>query len=129
MTLWNQQPGSTDQILEQIWFPGVHSDVGGGYPENETGLSDIPLVWMLEKARNCNLIFENVPLNPDPLAKMHKSYRGFYTLIPKFYRPIDQPDPEKGNTNESLYPSVVKRYKNNGNYRPKNLVDYFHKHP
>jgi uncharacterized protein (DUF2235 family) len=46
-TLWT---GATNpnQTLEQVWFTGVHCDVGGGYPEH--GLSDITLSWMLTKA-------------------------------------------------------------------------------
>jgi uncharacterized protein (DUF2235 family) len=38
------------QWFEQVWFSGVHADVGGGYPENESRLSDIPLDWMLRWA-------------------------------------------------------------------------------
>lgn len=34
--------------IKQAWFPGVHSDVGGGYPESE--LSDLSLEWMVEEA-------------------------------------------------------------------------------
>jgi hypothetical protein len=33
--------------FEQVWFPGVHADVGGGYEENESRLSDDALAWML----------------------------------------------------------------------------------
>lgn len=46
-SLWS---GTTDpnQTLEQVWFTGVHCDVGGGYPEH--GLSDIAFAWMLGKA-------------------------------------------------------------------------------
>src|SRR4029077_3634794 len=33
--------------FEQIWFPGNHADIGGGYPENESRLSDTALKWML----------------------------------------------------------------------------------
>jgi hypothetical protein len=36
--------------FEQVWFPGVHADVGGGYLENEARLSDIALGWMLAGA-------------------------------------------------------------------------------
>jgi uncharacterized protein (DUF2235 family) len=36
--------------FEQVWFAGVHADVGGGYPENESRLSDITLRWMLAAA-------------------------------------------------------------------------------
>jgi uncharacterized protein (DUF2235 family) len=126
-TLWHQQPGTKDQVLEQVWFPGVHSDVGGGYPE--AGLSDIALQWMLEKAQSCNLDFDNIALNPNPLAAMHETYKGFYTLQHKLNRPIDKVEPNEGNTNESLHLSVLERYKNDKSYRPKNLEDYLSKHP
>ena len=36
------------QSMEQMWFCGVHTDIGGGYPE--TGLSDIALHWLLHHA-------------------------------------------------------------------------------
>ncbi len=35
--------------LKQVWFAGVHSDVGGSYPDNEAGLSDTALRWMLDE--------------------------------------------------------------------------------
>ena len=128
-TLWHQQPNSKDQVLEQVWFPGVHSDVGGGYPENETGLSDIALKWMLEKAQSYNLNFDIIAMNPDPMAMMHETYKGFYTFQNKLFRPIGLIYPKKGNTNELIHPAVVERYKNDKEYRPKNLVDYFNQHP
>jgi hypothetical protein len=34
-------------VVAQVWFPGVHSDVGGGYPEHVT--SDAPLFWMASR--------------------------------------------------------------------------------
>ena len=34
----------------QVWFAGVHADIGGGYPETESGLSKFPLLWMIEEA-------------------------------------------------------------------------------
>ena len=36
--------------LKQVWFAGVHSDVGGGYAETEARLSDIALRWMVDEA-------------------------------------------------------------------------------
>ncbi len=44
--------------LKQVWFPGVHSDVGGGYPETEAGLSLIPLAWMVREAQAAGLRFK-----------------------------------------------------------------------
>ena len=34
----------------QVWFAGVHSDIGGGYPPQESSLSSVPLCWMLGEA-------------------------------------------------------------------------------
>ena len=45
--------GPTKRPLEQVWFCGVHSDIGGGEPDDVPGitaLSDITLSWMLSKA-------------------------------------------------------------------------------
>ena len=52
-TLWTPNGSST---LEQVWFSGVHADVGGGYAE--TGLSDIALSWMIQKARGFGVQFD-----------------------------------------------------------------------
>jgi uncharacterized protein (DUF2235 family) len=53
-TLWTPpSPPVAGQVLEQIWFSGVHCDVGGGYPE--TGLSDTTLSWMIGKAQSLGL--------------------------------------------------------------------------
>jgi uncharacterized protein (DUF2235 family) len=44
--------------LKQVWFAGVHSDVGGGYPEAESGLSKITLKWMLREAVQAGLLLD-----------------------------------------------------------------------
>ena len=125
--LWHQQKGAKDQTLEQMWFSGVHSDVGGGYPE--TGLSDISLKWIMEKAQGCNLGFDPVPMQPDPSGQMHESMKGFYNLGKKLFRPIGLRIPNTGDTNEQIHPAVIERYKKDAAYRPKNLVRYFEQHP
>jgi uncharacterized protein (DUF2235 family) len=38
------------QDAKQVWFAGVHADIGGGYPERESGISKYPLIWMIEEA-------------------------------------------------------------------------------
>jgi len=47
----------TRDILE-LWFPGNHGDVGGGWPEAESGLSKHPLCWMIEEARKAGLVVD-----------------------------------------------------------------------
>src|ERR1700712_1259551 len=56
-----------DEQLSQVWFAGVHSNVGGGYPDD--ALAYIPLVWMLNEAPRCGLKIKsdrgNPPADPD----------------------------------------------------------------
>ncbi len=49
----SKPPGPKDVL--QVWFPGVHCDVGGGYPEAESGQSKYALEWMLEEAKAAGL--------------------------------------------------------------------------
>ena len=76
------RPDSYPDWLDQIWFAGVHSDVGGSYAENESRLSDITLEWMVHAA--VNLPDGNTPngygikvdrnflrLSPDPRGPQH----------------------------------------------------------
>src|SRR6185369_16662881 len=51
-----------DEQLSQVWFAGVHSNVGGGYPDD--ALAYIPLVWMLDEARRCGLKFKSKTGDP-----------------------------------------------------------------
>lgn len=125
--LWHQQKDSINQTLEQVWFPGVHSDVGGGYPVSS--LSDISLKWMMEKAQTCDLAFNPFPLHPDPLGMKHESMKGFYNLGGKYFRPIGLKIPGMGETNENIDSSVIERYQKDPTYRPKNLVRYFEQNP
>jgi type VI secretion system (T6SS) phospholipase Tle1-like effector len=86
-----------------LWFPGVHCDVGGGYPD--TSLSDIPLLWMAERAQDYGLEFvpgsfssegppemtpgESIDFKvvPQPMAKPHRSW----TKMNRFFKPVDRP--------------------------------------
>lgn len=47
-----KRPEAYPDWLQQIWFSGNHSDIGGSYPENESRLSDIALSWMVQAAVN-----------------------------------------------------------------------------
>lgn len=44
-----------DKRIEQVWFPGVHANVGGGYPQQ--GLSLVALEWMMKRATSAGLQF------------------------------------------------------------------------
>lgn len=85
--------------LQQVWFAGVHCDVGGGYAEPESALSKIPLDWMLQEAKasglQVNEMRESEVLGssgtgkyvaPDPNGPAHESLTGAWNLaefVPK----------------------------------------------
>ena len=49
----NTSIDASEQVIEQVWFAGVHSNIGGGYPKDS--LSLISLDWMMGKANACGL--------------------------------------------------------------------------
>ncbi len=51
------------QDILQVWFAGVHADIGGGYPEKESGLSKYPLLWMIDEATKCGLQVNQATVN------------------------------------------------------------------
>ncbi len=63
--LWTGMPAN-GQTIEQVWFSGVHSNVGGGY--RNTGLSDIALKWLTDRASQHGLEFTQqiAALRPKP---------------------------------------------------------------
>lgn len=76
---WDAKLGFPYQTVKQVWFRGVHSDVGGSYEEQE--LSDIPLIWMVKEAQQHNLRLypqHEMCLHPDPDGVMHDSRSGFF---------------------------------------------------
>ena len=117
-TLWKKQdwPEASKQALEQVWFTGVHSDIGGGYAQ--AGLSDIALLWMVEKARSCGLGFREDFLKdtrwvaPDVNAMPHDSFDFPFSWLDTFRRRKgDRSYKAKGlNTGEGIHPSVVAHY-------------------
>lgn len=51
---------STEQDCREVWFAGVHADVGGGYSDSEAGLSRIALRWMISEAKLQGLLVDEV---------------------------------------------------------------------
>jgi type VI secretion system (T6SS) phospholipase Tle1-like effector len=54
-----------DEKISQVWFTGVHANVGGGYPDDS--LAQIPLYWIMQEATVCGLKFK--PANPAAVAE------------------------------------------------------------
>lgn len=79
-TLWTGSGAGQD--VKQLWFPGVHSDVGGGYLE--TGLADGALLWMIEEAEACGLGIAGgmkEQIEPDCRDVLHDTKGGIGKLL------------------------------------------------
>jgi uncharacterized protein (DUF2235 family) len=86
------------QDILQVWFAGVHADIGGGYPEKESGLSKYPLLWMIDEAVKCGLTVNQATVNqlawgvqrksspysyvvPDVRGDLHTSLSGAWWIL------------------------------------------------
>jgi uncharacterized protein (DUF2235 family) len=76
------------QDVKNVWFAGVHSDVGGGYPVAESGLSKLAFEWMMVEASSLGFKIDRGASDagydrelvhgqgPDPAGKLHRSLTG-----------------------------------------------------
>ncbi|MFL6778471.1 MAG: DUF2235 domain-containing protein [Sphingomicrobium sp.] len=74
-----------NERLQQVWFAGMHSDVGGGYPDES--LSYVSLQWMMTEARDAGLrllpdLVNRVRLISNSLGPIHNSRSG----LASYYR-------------------------------------------
>jgi uncharacterized protein (DUF2235 family) len=83
------------QDWKEMWFPGVHADIGGGYPENEGGLWLVAFDWMVQEATSFGLTLDNSQLQRvrnhgfaaphNPWAEpAHESLKGIWKLAEYF---------------------------------------------
>ena len=89
--LWCEDVKADHQTIEQVWFAGVHSDVGGWY--RDAGLSDIALEWMLTRAQDEGLRLKRrwrCRLSPNHAGRIHASRTGLWRL----WRPAPRIIPE-----------------------------------
>ena len=143
-----------DERLSQVWFAGVHTNVGGGYPDD--ALAYIPFVWMITEAKRCGLKFKsdyaNEPPNPDlmisdpdtfknaisrrdkdgRLYDPRKGLGGYYRygprkLVPHFYRETRKLEEDEIDVGRAkIHESVFKRIVNHAHaYAPVGLPPYY----
>jgi len=126
-TVWSPRSGVD---LEQVWFSGVHADIGGSYPPDKSGklTSDIALHWMLSEAAGAGLGVEQYlkqSVDPQPDASLNKSRTKVFRLRPAKPRSLSPLDPKSGEPIPvKIHRSVKARYENDPSYRPKNLTEY-----
>jgi uncharacterized protein (DUF2235 family) len=101
------------QVVEQVWFTGAHSNVGGGCAKRERALSDIAFAWMMDKASGCGLRLEDdwtSRLGQCALGQSHYSWK--YWMM--YLWPIRREMPQQA----SVHKSVIDRMEGKDDYRP-----------
>lgn len=116
--LWLRPDGWQGQ-LEQVWFAGVHSNIGGGYTPD--GLANEALHWMIEKAEGLGLQFNSAYLNFFPPV-YYSDLKDSMTMV---YRAMGINVREIGahlEHGEAIHQSALDRLgEASCNYRPDNL--------
>ncbi|KAG5292310.1 DUF2235 superfamily domain-containing protein [Histoplasma ohiense] len=83
------QSDQTVQDIQEVWFPGCHADIGGGWglmPGEKWPLSHAPLVWMVHEAQRAGLLFDERKLKQ---FECTLEFSGDYSPIEKSWN-IDQ---------------------------------------
>jgi uncharacterized protein (DUF2235 family) len=126
-------PPRTLAQVEQRWFAGAHANVGGGYANDV--LAQLPLKWIMEKAKQHGLSFRSDVEIDDgflrsPVVDSYGPFLGgFYRLLTffrRYYReigqlPIEEPSSTRETINETIDGSVFERWAKDETYRPPNL--------
>lgn len=125
-TLWNEKALEKHQHVEQVWFAGVHSNVGGGYPKD--GMAHVSLEWMVRRLEHLpklkNKQFGSGVLHFNPLRKRvsvasdinGKQYNSRAGLAAFYrYKPRDICTLSEGSTMQGaplIHQSVIQRIRN-----------------
>lgn len=114
-TLWDETQGNADRDMKQVWFPGVHANVGGGYPIRD--LSDITLEWMINEAKSAGLMLNpsyKDTLSPRPVGQIENSRKGFFGKLKS--RPRAVPNFLRAAANEKISDAARIRHASNQGY-------------
>ncbi|MCJ1309426.1 hypothetical protein MMC25_003085 [Agyrium rufum] len=76
--VWEKPVGNRTN-LRQVWFPGVHSNVGGGYDDQE--LADITLAWMIAQ------LSPLIDFDQEYLVQQYEQNRQYYVDTGQRLRP------------------------------------------
>lgn len=107
----------TPKRVKQVWFSGMHSNVGGGYPDD--ALSQVSLLWVLENAKAAGLrlkhaLEDEYRITASPYGRMYDSRSG----LSAYYRYA----PRKVTSTAAIHESVYLRMSNGGDqYAPISL--------
>ena len=115
-TLWEAKP-KCGQIVEQVWFPGGHSDIGGGGGDHS--LASAPFEWMKARASAAGLALDTASVRqsvrPSPPPRRSQ---GFWQLLLSHLRTIGE------DATQSVHSTARDRFNTVATYKPKNLAEY-----
>lgn len=123
-SLWQRKTNQAN--VQQVWFAGVHSNVGGGY--SDSGLSDTAFLWMANRAMECGLVFNETFLKThvraDESGKLEDSYSSGYRLMERLNaKPYLRPIGKYLDAGEMIHESVIKRIlSEETQYKPANIL-------
>jgi uncharacterized protein (DUF2235 family) len=142
----NLMERTEDQDFKEQWFPGVHSDVGGGYTERDGGVWREPFRWILQEATaqgmfvdpgRLNKVLHEPPPHPHAWADpIHESLHGLWWLAEFFPKLVWHPGsstrwPEVGrgrhrfvHAGATMHRSTLQRVRE-ASYSPPNLSPVF----
>jgi hypothetical protein len=119
-TMWTRPPGWTG-VLEQVWFPGAHCGVGGGYSPD--GLANEALHWLVAKVAALGLEFDAGYLahfRPCFNSTLHDSMSAKYRVFGTHLRPIGKHLQD----GEAVHQAALDRWQLFPDYRPRNLQEF-----
>ena len=133
-----ERPSGEPEWLQQLWFAGNHSDIGGSYAEDESRLSDISLEWMIGEAAKMPhpLLFNKGGLHlfPHPGGMQHSEVESarqqwLQQWVPERWRRTWKEKPRVEALGATWHSSVEERfaleavtqYAIRGRYRPQTL--------
>ncbi len=122
----DKKPNNID--VEQRWFIGDHSNIGGGHGGKDK-LPDISLNWMIQKAKSAGLKLNNITFSPnsweqDPNDSFKEFLFGLYSKFKKrHFRNFNKGIKGALAVNVTIDPSVWQKWNyTTSNYRPQTLV-------
>ena len=123
--------GKSVPETQEVWFAGVHSDVGGGYPDDEPAYE--PLLWIAAEAALQELIFDDQELaryrkRLYPQALVHDSRQGMASIYRYSPRQVLD-DGDHGNQAVAHHSVVEKMISGANGYVPLGLPEGFTVYP
>jgi hypothetical protein len=99
-----------EQDIQEVWFPGCHADIGGGWPlgNDDVALSHVALVWMVREAQKAGLEFDELKLEAlmccyeEATTSASKSHNDIPTIDIAFASPTPTYNPMTTNAPPSV---------------------------